>query len=195
MVGRWVKGPGADLFRTVESKLGTTQVIAEDLGVITPEVDALRDQLAFPGMRVLQMAFGNDPKAQEYRPHNHVKHSVVYTATHDHNTTTGWFTAEPGTQTTQTREEIIRERECALKYVGTDGREIHWDLIRLALSSVAHMSVFPLQDLLGLGNEARMNLPGMTTGNWEGRFTTDSLTPDIETRLKELTRIFERNPA
>jgi 4-alpha-glucanotransferase len=193
--GQWVRGPGADLFETVKKTLGDINVIAEDLGVITPEVDALRDRLGFPGMRVLQMAFGDDPKASEYKPHNHIKNCVVYTATHDHNTTVGWFTSEPGTQTTQAKKEIQKEREYALKYIGTDGKEIHWDFIRLAMRSIARMAIFPLQDLLGLGTEARMNRPGTVHGNWEWRFTEDMLTQSIKQRLKELTKIYERIPA
>jgi len=192
--GRWVKGPGIDLFKAVKAALGNVEMIAEDLGIITPEVDALREELGFPGMGVLQMAFGNDPKASAYRPHNHTKNCAVYTATHDHNTTVGWFTAEPGTQTTQTREEVKKEREYALKYLGTDGQEIHWDLIRLALGSVARLAIFPLQDVLGLGTGARMNLPGTSQDNWEWRFTAEMLTPTIRDRLRELTRIYERSP-
>ncbi|MFC1968445.1 4-alpha-glucanotransferase [Chloroflexota bacterium] len=195
MKGRWVKGPAIALFNAVKAALGDVQMIAEDLGVITPEVDNLREQLGFPGMRILQMAFGSDPKAPEYRPHNHIVNCAVYTATHDHNTTVGWFTAEPGTQTTQTREEVEKEREHALKYVGTDGSEIHWDFIRLALSSVASIAIFPLQDVLGLGTKARMNLPGTSQDNWEWRFTSDMLTPTIRERLRELTRIYERSPS
>ncbi len=194
MQGRWVKGPGIVLFNALKAVLGGVQMIAEDLGVITPEVDTLRDQLGFPGMRILQMAFGNDPKAPEYRPHRHIRNCVVYTATHDHNTTVGWFTTEPGTATTQTAEEVKQEREYTLKYLGTDGEEIHWDFIRLALSSVGNWAVFPLQDVLGLGTEARMNLPGTSQGNWEWRFTTDMLTPNIRSTLRELARIYERDP-
>ncbi len=195
ITGRWVKGPGATLLKAIKADLGSIPVIAEDLGVITPEVDALRDQFNLPGMRVLQMAFGNDPKASEYRPHNHIKNSVVYTTTHDHNTTLGWFTIEPGTQSTQTREEVMRERKYALQYIGSDGREIHWDFIHLAMASVARMAIFPLQDVLGLGAEARMNLPGTVEGNWEWRFTADMLTPAIRKRLYELTKIYERSPS
>jgi 4-alpha-glucanotransferase len=194
VTGRWVKGPGAALFKTVKTALGNIQVIAEDLGLITPEVDTLRDEFGFPGMRVLQMAFGNDPKAPEYRPHNYTKHSVVYTATHDHNTTVGWFTAQPGTQTTQMREEVEKERKYALEYVGTDGKELHWYFIRLAMGSVAYMAVFPLQDVLGLGTEARMNFPSTVKGNWEWRFSADMLIPPVRERLKELTTIYERSP-
>ena len=125
----------------------------------------MRDRLELPGMRILQMAFGSDPKASEYRPHNHIQNCVVYTATHDHNTTKGWFTAPPGTQTTQSHDAVAEERRHALKYLGTDGSEIHWDFIRLALSSVAGWAIFPLQDVLGLGSESRMNLPG-TLRRW-----------------------------
>jgi 4-alpha-glucanotransferase len=192
--GRWVKGPARALFYAIKDALGDIQMIAEDLGIITTEVDNLREQLGLPGMRILQMAFGNDPKAPQYRPHNHIVSCAVYTATHDHNTTVGWFTAEPGTQTTQTAEEIKKEREYALQYLGTDGNEIHWDFIRLALSSVASIAIFPLQDVLGLGTEARMNLPGTSQGNWEWRFTGDMLIPSIRKRLRELTRIYERGP-
>jgi 4-alpha-glucanotransferase len=194
MNGRWVKGPGASLFQAVQSALGDIQLIAEDLGVITVEVDALRDRFNFPGMRVLQMAFGNDPKAAEYRPHNHTRNSVVYTATHDHNTTNGWFTAEPGTCTTQTCEEVEKERKHVLQYINTDGNEINWDFIRLAAGSVARMAIFPLQDILGLGTEARMNLPGTTAGNWEWRFEAGALTPAIKKRLREMITVYERNP-
>jgi 4-alpha-glucanotransferase len=192
--GRWVQGPGAALFTSVRNALGALPIIAEDLGVITPEVDALRDHLGLPGMRILQMAFGNDPKAATYRPHNHIRHCVVYTATHDHNTTVGWFTAEPGSQTTQSQDEVETEREDVRKYVGTDGTEIHWDFIRLALGSVACLAIFPWQDVLGLGTEARMNRPGTLQGNWEWRFTKAMLTPSMQERLRELTRLYERGP-
>jgi len=192
--GRWVMGPGIEFFETVKKELGALPMIAEDLGVITPEVDELRRQLGFPGMRILQMAFGTDPKASEYRPHHHIHNSVVYTATHDHNTTVGWFTAEAGTQSTQTAEEVEKERKDAMQYLGTDGREIHWDFIRLALGSVARLAILPLQDVLGLGTESRMNLPGTAHGNWEWRFNFEMLTPAIRERLRELTRIYERIP-
>lgn len=195
--GRWVKGPGASFFERVGAALKELgiepRIIVEDLGVITPEVDSLREQFGFPGMRILQMAFGTDPKASEYRPHNHIRNCVVYTATHDHNTTAGWFTAEPGTQSTQSVEEIEAERAAVCRYAGTDGSEIHWDLIRLALGSVASMAIIPLQDVLGLGTESRMNRPGSGTGNWEWRFTEDQLGTDIRDRLADLTEIYERN--
>ncbi len=192
--GRWVKGPGARLFTALKSSLENLPVIAEDLGVITPEVESLLDQFGFPGMRILQMAFGDDPKASDYRPHNHTRNCVVYTASHDHNTTLGWFTAEPGKETTQTKEEIERERAFTLKYLHTDGREIHWDFIRLAMSSVAAISIFPLQDILGLGSECRMNRPGTEKGNWEWRYSPPMLTKEIGERLRDLTALYDRLP-
>ncbi len=196
--GRWVAGPGAGFFRTVESALRkqgiTPRFIAEDLGVITPEVDLLRDNLGYPGMRILQMAFGDDPKASEYLPHNHVRNCVVYTATHDHNTTRGWFTAIPGTQTVQTTAQVERERAHALTYLGISGREIHWDMIRLAFGSVAETAIVPLQDVLGLSSVARMNLPGTTTGNWQWRFEWNQLNHAVSEKLAALTAVFERCP-
>ena len=152
----------------------------------------MRDHLAFPGMRILQMAFGSDSKASEYRSHSHIKNSAVHTATHDHNTAVGWFTAEPGKQTTQTAEEVDKERRDAIAYIGKDSREVYWHFIRLALGSVARWSIFPLQDILGLGSESRMNLPGTSRNNWEWRFTNERLTPGIRKRLAELTRLYDR---
>ena len=192
--GRWVKGPGGELFSAVKRSLEDLSVIAEDLGVITPEVEALRDEFGFPGMRILQMAFGRDPKAHNYRPHSFPQNCIVYTATHDHNTTVGWFSDEPGKATTQTREEIEEERAVALKYLGTDGREIHWDMIRLAMSSVAHVAIYPLQDVLGLGSECRMNRPGTLKGNWEWRLRPGELTEKIGKGLRDLTGLYDRLP-
>jgi len=192
--GRWVQGPGMEFFGKVASELGALPMIAEDLGVITPEVDELRNRTGLPGMRILQMAFGDDPKAREYRPHNYIHNSVVYTATHDHNTTVGWFTSEPGTQSTQSPEQVHSEREYAMRYADSDGSEIHWDFIRLAMGSVARMAIFPLQDVLGLGTGSRMNLPGTPRGNWEWRFTWDMTQQGIRKRLRNVTRTYEREP-
>ncbi len=195
--GRWVEGPGAAFFERTGARLAELGVeprlIVEDLGVITPEVDRLRDRFGFPGMRILQMAFGSDPKASEYLPHNYLRNGVVYTATHDHNTTVGWFTAEPGTQSTQSAAEIESERAAARRYANSDGREIHWDFIRLALGSVAAMAIFPLQDVLGLGTEARMNRPGSGAGNWVWRCLPDALGDAPAERLAALTSTYERN--
>jgi 4-alpha-glucanotransferase len=190
--GRWVPGSGAELFQAVQNALGALPIIAEDLGVITPEVDALREQFGFPGMRVLQFTFGSDPKADDYRPHNYPRNCVVYTGTHDNNTTIGWFRGEDVNDSTQSRKEREREKQVALKYLGTDGHEINWDFIRLALMSVADTAIIPMQDILGLGSEARMNLPGRAEGNWCWRFVPDMLTKEIKARLKKLTALSGR---
>jgi len=192
MNGRWVSGPGIELFRALQRTLGPLPIIAEDLGVITPEVDALRDQLGFPGMRVLQFAFGTDPKADDYKPHNYIRNCVAYTGTHDNNTTVGWFKGIDVEDSTQSREERETERRLALKYAGTDGHEMNWDFIRLAFMSVADTAIIPMQDVLGLGSEARMNLPGIAEGNWCWRFVPDMLTEQIKAKLSELTAIYGR---
>jgi 4-alpha-glucanotransferase len=189
--GRWVPGPGAAFFETVKKALGRLPIIAEDLGLITPEVHALRNRFGFPGMRVLQFAF-SDGSGDTHQPHNYPRNCVVYTGTHDNNTTLGWFRGEDIGDTTQTRGERDRETRLALKYLGTDGREINWDFIRLALMSVANTAIIPLQDILGLGSEARMNIPGTTEGNWRWRFTTDMLTDRIKDCLREMARLFGR---
>ena len=179
--GRWVKGPGARFFYAVRRALGETPIIAEDLGVITPEVEALRRRFGFPGMKVLQFAFATDA-SNEYLPHNYERNCVVYTGTHDNDTTVGWFCSLP--------EE---ERAFCLKYLGSDGREIHWDLIRLAMMSVADTVIVPLQDVLGLGSEARMNYPGRLGGNWAWRYTEGALTEEVCERLAELTETYGRS--
>lgn len=180
--GHWVKGPGATLFSQVREALGELPVIAEDLGVITPEVNTLRLQFGFPGMKILQFAFDGDAH-NPYLPHNYPdSRSVVYTGTHDNDTTRGWFrSAGP-----ETRASILR-------YVGRRNiRDIHWQLIRLAWSSIATLAVIPLQDLLGLGSEGRMNLPGQPQGNWRWRYLSDALRPELGERLAELTTIYGR---
>jgi len=192
MNGRWLPGPGAELFEAVQQASGALPIIAEDLGVITPEVDALRDEFGFPGMRVLQFAFGNDPKADDYKPHNYPRNCVVYTGTHDNNTTIGWFKGSELEDTTQSKEEKQWERQLASEYLGSDGTEINWDFIRLALMSVADTAIIPMQDVLGLDSEARMNLPASMKGNWRWRFTFDMVTDEIKDRLRELTVLYGR---
>ncbi len=182
--GRWVRGPGADLFKAVEEALGELPILAEDLGVITPDVIALRDRFGFPGMNVLQFAWG-ESKASENRflPHNHEHNSVVYTGTHDNDTTLGWYqNADPS------------QRDHVRRYLRRDGSDISWDMVRLALSSVADMAVVPLQDLMGLGSEARMNYPSVPSGNWTWRYTPDQLTGGIKQGLIELTELYGRWP-
>ncbi len=181
--GKWVKGPGAKLFDAIEKKLGKMPIIAEDLGEITPDVVELRDRYDFPGMRILQFAFAGDTK-NIFLPHNYISNTVVYSGTHDNDTTIGWFNSATD-----------REREFVKKYVGTDGREIHWDLIRLAAESVAVMAVFPLQDILGLGTEARMNMPGQALGNWSWRFVWEEVQHWHALKLYEISALSNRTKA
>ncbi|MFA7060160.1 MAG: 4-alpha-glucanotransferase [Pedobacter sp.] len=157
--GMWVKGPGKLFFDSLHASLGKLSFIAEDLGVITPEVEALRNYCGYPGMKILQFAFDSGP-ANPYLPHNHVKNCVVYTGTHDNDTTQGWFNAlSPANQ------------RMALDYLGTDGRKIVTDMVRVGLMSVSNTVIIPFQDLLNLPTEARMNIPGTATGNWGWRFS------------------------
>lgn len=195
--GEWEPGPGADLFMEIQRVFadsnGKVPIIAEDLGFITPEVEKLRKDFNLPGMRILQFAFGTDPQADEFKPYNFVPNSVVYTGTHDNDTTVGWFTSAGAGDSTRSDDEVDEERAFVLKYLGTDGREIHWDFIRLAMSSVADTAIVPLQDVLGLGNEARMNVPARESGNWGWRFRDGQITPEIRTRLAEMAEVYGRN--
>jgi 4-alpha-glucanotransferase len=189
--GAWVNVPGRELFTAIKSALGDLPIIAEDLGVITPDVEALRDDFGLPGMRILQFAFGGDTLNHDL-PHNYIKNCVVYTGTHDNDTTVGWFTSVAGEGSTRNSEQIERERNFCLQYLNTDGHEIHWDFIRTVLASVADTAIIPLQDLLGLGNDARMNLPNSTSGNWSWRYKTGALTHELAERLKHLTQVYGR---
>jgi 4-alpha-glucanotransferase len=180
--GRWVPGPGAALFSALERELGQLPIIAEDLGVITPDVEELRDGFGFPGMKVLQFGFGGtgtDP----YLPHNHIQNCVVYTGTHDNDTTVGWWKAAS-----------LEERTFTQLYLGRDGSDIAWDLIRVALASVADMAVVPMQDLYSLDTKARMNMPGRLGGNWGWRYTPEMLHPDVAERLRLLAQLYGRLP-
>jgi 4-alpha-glucanotransferase len=178
--GRWVPGPGTAFFDAVRNSLGELPIVAEDLGVITPDVTALRDRFDLPGMKVLQFAFGSGP-ANPFLPHNHSGRSVVYTGTHDNDTTRGWFATAPP-----------REREYAQRYMRTDGSEVHWDLIRLGAGSVAEIAVVPMQDILGLGSEGRMNTPGRASGNWAWRFDWKDVQPEMTARLRDVTETYGR---
>ncbi|MGB7924046.1 MAG: 4-alpha-glucanotransferase [Pyrinomonadaceae bacterium] len=189
--GRWVDVPGRALFTSIKQALGDLPIIAEDLGVITPDVEHLRDDFELPGMRILQFAFGGDPHHRDL-PHNYIQNVVVYTGTHDNDTTVGWFNSHAREGSTRGAEEITREREFCLKYLHTKGEEIHWDFIRAALSSVADLSIIPLQDVLGLGTQARMNLPASTSGNWDWRCPPGAMTDDLGARLKEMTVLYGR---
>ncbi len=189
--GRWVPGPGRAFFEALRRRLGSLPLIAEDLGMITPGVEALRDEFSLPGMRVLQFGFGPDPGAEIELPHRFVNHCVAYTGTHDNDTTKGWFT-ETHVATTQSTEEIQAERTFALRYLDTSGEEIHWDMIRLAFSSVADTAIIPLQDILGLDSIARMNVPGTAEGNWRWRFSSGQIDRRTQERLAQLTAIYGR---
>jgi len=190
--GQWVDVPGRELFITLRNTLGELPIIAEDLGVITPDVEALRDDFGFPGMRVLQFAFRGDGRNQDL-PHNHIRNCIVYTGTHDNDTTVGWFHSKAGKGSTRNAEDIERERAYVLKYLNSGGREIHWDVIRAAWASVANTAIAPLQDLLGLGSRARMNLPASQQGNWQWRFRREALTKKVSERLREMTELYGRH--
>jgi 4-alpha-glucanotransferase len=184
--GRWAKGPGTAFFDALLGAFETLPIVAEDLGVITPEVEALRDRYGFPGMAILQFAFGSDAHANDFLPHNYTRNKAVYTGTHDNDTVVGWWTSGVG-DTTRTQAEVDREHERALAYVGGDGSEIHWDFIRTLLVSVADTAIVPLQDVLGQGAASRMNLPGRPAGNWRWRFAKSALTEEIRRRLRLIT--------
>jgi 4-alpha-glucanotransferase len=179
--GRWQPGPGAALFEALRSALGNLPIIAEDLGLITEDVTALRKKFALPGMRVLHFAFGSDAN-NAYLPHNFDKNTVVYTGTHDNDTTLGWFAAIPA-----------HERSFVQTYLKTDGREINWELIHTASESVADLALYPFQDVLGLGSEGRMNRPGIANGCWSWRFDWDQVRDWHGKRLREISAVHGRN--
>lgn len=190
--GRWVKGPGAALLAAVRDALGSLPLVAENLGVITPEVEAMRTEFGFPGMSILQFAFGNDPQGPDFRPHNYPRERVAYSGTHDNDTTVGWWTSSAATDSTRSDEDIQKERAFTRAYLNTDGSEINWVFLRALLASVADTVLFPLQDVLGLGTEGRMNLPGRPGGNWRWRFRAEALTAGHQRRLKELAAVYDR---
>ncbi|MHB8619293.1 MAG: 4-alpha-glucanotransferase [Chloroflexota bacterium] len=180
--GEWRPGPGEAFFRAIERAMGKLPIVVEDLGLITPDVLALRDAFGYPGMKVLQYAFDGYPD-NPYLPHNYVNNCVVYTGTHDNETTVGWY----GNLAEETRHAVRR-------YLGTDGTDIAWDLSRLAFGSAADMAVVPAQDLLSLDNRARLNFPGKAGGNWGWRLAAGALDERVCTRLRELTGEYNRLP-
>lgn len=190
--GRWTQGPGTEFFEALSAELGPLPIVAENLGLITEEVEAMRATLGYPGMSILQFAFGGEGQASEFRPHRYPRERVVYTGTHDNDTTVGWWNSGAGDDSTRTSAEIEKEKAYVRRYLDTDGAEIHWTLMRTALASVANTVLIPMQDVLGLGSEARMNLPGRQAHNWQFRFTWEQLTPDIAKRLRDLTRLYDR---
>lgn len=178
--GAWIKGPGERFFDAIRSALGALPIIAEDLGVITPEVLALRDRYNFPGMKILQFAFDSQVDDRD-RPHNHARHGVVYTGTHDNDTTRGWYASRSDA-----------ERLVMQTYLGTSGGDGVGDLVRTALMSVANTAIIPLQDILKLGTEARMNIPGTPFGNWEWRFSWDMLPHDLAASMRNQLELYNR---
>ncbi|MBO9392231.1 4-alpha-glucanotransferase [Caldilinea sp.] len=182
--GRWVQGPGADFFHVIQAELGENlPIIAEDLGEITPDVIELRDRFGLPGMKILQFAFSTDA-SDKFLPHNYTRNFVVYTGTHDNDTTWGWY------RNTATD----KERDYFRRYFRTDGHDAAWTMIDGAFRSVANTAIVPLQDVLNLGGEARMNLPGRASGNWAWRFVPEQLTGHVAERLLETTIIYGRDP-
>ncbi len=178
--GHWVPGPGNALFKALQAAFPYLPVVAEDLGVITPEVEYLRDRWNFPGMKILQFAFDSGPD-NPYLPHNHDKNAVVYTGTHDNDTTPGWV---------QKLSEDDKQHIC--DYLGCADSSLSWSLVRAAMASTARLAVVPLQDLLGLGSEARMNVPGEQKGNWSWRFEWEQLPEDLSGRLGHLVYLYGR---
>lgn len=179
--GKWMPGPGKELFEVIYSRLGELPIIAEDLGVITPDVENLRDSFGFPGMKILQFAF-DSAEENDYLPHNYQKNSVVYTGTHDNDTVRGWF-----------EKASVADRKMALDYMGCSSDKVVSCMVRLAWSSVSAISVVPLQDLLELGSEARMNTPGTTSNNWKWRCSPGHFTPELEKRLVRLAKMYGRD--
>ncbi len=185
--GKWIKAPGVKLFEIVKKYLGDLPILAEDLGVITPPVEALRDQFGFPGMKVLQFAFGTGME-RKFLPHNFIPNCVVYSGTHDNDTTKAYFEKEK-----KNKENDIYEH--AQKYLNYSGKDILSELIRTAYASVANFVVIPMQDIMNLGGEARMNFPStLGGGNWAWRFTWDQLSEEITKRYKDLSILYDRPP-
>lgn len=190
--GSWVKGPGTPLFEALEQALGQLPIVAENLGVITPEVEALRNRFGFPGMAILQFAFGKDPQAPDFKPHNYPHHVVAYSGTHDNDTVMGWWRSTGAGDSTRTQEDVSKEMDYARRYLNTDGSDINWVLIRTLMASVADTVLFPMQDVLGVGSEGRMNLPGTASGNWRWRFRNGDIRPETAGRLLDMAQTYER---
>lgn len=184
--GKWVKAPALDFFNQLNKQFHRLPVIAEDLGFITPDVKKVMEHFAFPGMKVLLFAFGKNDPMHPYLPHTYEKNCVAYTGTHDNNTVRGWLK----------REAKHEDKRRIVRYLGrkVPEQEIHWEFIRLAMSSVANMVIIPMQDVLGLGEEARMNRPATSKGNWQWRLSPEQLTSSLTNRLLEITEIYGRAP-
>jgi len=187
--GRWINGPGLDLFATVQKKLGSLPLVAENLGYITAEVESLRRRLSLPGMAVLQFAFGED---STHRPNHYVRELVSFTGTHDNNTTRGWWDELKRTAREHPRSLAHGEINRTKSFLQTGGRDISWSFIQSVMTSVADVALIPLQDILDLGSSARMNVPGRAKGNWGWRYKAEAITPGIVQRLRNLTEVCDR---
>ena len=192
MQGQWLPAPGMALFQAVQKALGDDlPIIAEDLGIITPDVEALRRQFSFAGMRVLHFAFGGEEKDRNqnaFLPHNYEPETVVYTGTHDNDTTQGWWAS-----TTEQERMYIQDYLALTGNAESIATTIHWDLMRAACASVANTAIYPMQDVLGLGTESRMNFPGKSSGYWEWRFSWSQVKPEHANRLLHWMRLFGRD--
>ncbi len=187
--GRFRQPPGRELFLALRRRLGDLSFIAEDLGTVVPGVYELRGEFDLPGMRVLQFGFGNEPSAKYHLPYSYPRNAVVYTGTHDNNTVVGWFH--------EVSKEVRKKRktydfDLIMSYIGHGRTDIHWEMIREAMKSTANLSIFPMQDILGLDKKARMNVPGKPTGNWQWRMPEGALTKRLAARLRKETQIFSR---
>ncbi len=182
--GRWVEVPVEDFLSTLFKRFSYLPIIAEDLGIITPDVREMIGRFGFPGMKLLLFAFGDDFPTGSYLPHNYTKNCVVYTGTHDNNTVKGWFK----------REASPEDKNRLFRYIGRKVSEenIHWEFIRLAMRSIANTVIIPMQDILGLGEEAKMNLPATSSGNWQWRLMPDQITPSLISGLSEMTEVYGR---
>jgi len=190
--GVWKPGPGEAFFDAVFAALGAVQLVAEDLGSVTPEVFALRDRYEMPGMSVLQFAFDPGEAGEVYRPHNVSQRAVVYTGTHDNDTTRGWFEHRPRHASKHTLSMWKAQRDLAMRYTASNGQAMHWDMLRLGWMSPARTAIAPIQDVLGLGADARMNIPGTARGNWSFRLTRGELSARAAKSLAELTVTYGR---
>jgi 4-alpha-glucanotransferase len=180
-IGQWLPGPGADFFEVMQNELGVLPIIAEDLGEISTDVYILRDQFDLPGMKILQFAFSSDPE-DPFLPHNYPVNCVAYTGTHDNDTVLGWYQSAP-----------VEEKDFCRRYLARSGENISWDLIRAVWSSVAKITIAPLQDFLGLGTEARMNYPGRPSGNWSWRVLSHQINSDLAQRINEINFLYSRS--
>ena len=182
--GHWEKGPGIDLFQSLSKKLGTMNIIAEDLGYVTDSVRKLVKDTGYPGMKILEFAFDSREKS-DYLPHNYDRNCVIYTGTHDNDTIKGWY-----------QSIVPEDKQLSIEYMGnekTDLNEIHWDFIRLALSSVAYLAIIPIQDYLGLGTEARINQPSTLGNNWKWRLLNGEITDELLNKMGRLVALYGRN--